>query len=66
VNFATALPDANYAHEAQGSSTLTDGNLNIDAKTHTAATGSVKVRASNNAVNNTLGDQAEIRVTIFR
>jgi hypothetical protein len=66
VNFATALVDANYAHEAQGSLTLTDGNLNHEAKTHTAATGSVKVRASNNTVNNTLGDQAEIRVTIFR
>ena len=66
VNFATALPDANYAHEAQGSSTLTDGNLNIDAKTHTAATGSVKVRASNNAATNTASDQAEIRVVIFR
>jgi hypothetical protein len=66
VNFTTAMVDANYAHEAQGSLALTDGNLNHEAKTHTAATGSVKVRASNNTVNNTVGDQAEIRVVIFR
>ena len=66
VNFATALPDANYAHEAQGSLTLTDGNLNHEAKTHTAATGSVKVRSSNNAATNSAGDLAEIRVIIFR
>ena len=66
VNFATALVDANYAHEAQGSLTLTDGNLNHEAKTHTAATGSVKVRSSNNAATNSAGDLAEIRVIIFR
>ena len=66
VNFTTAMVDANYAHEAQGSLTLTDGNLNHEAKTHTAATGSVKVRSSNNAATNSAGDLAEIRVIIFR
>lgn len=66
VNFTTAMPDADYAHEAQGSSTLTNGNLNEEAKTHTAATGSVKVRASNDAATNAAGDQADIRVAIFR
>lgn len=66
ITFTTPMTDASYVHEAQGSGTLTNGNLNEEAKTHSAAAGSVKVRASNNAASDVAADLAEIRVVIFR
>ena len=65
VNFTTAMPDADYAHKAQGSLTLANSNLNNNAKTHSPAVGSIAVRSGSVAQNSAV-DYEEIRVAIFR
>lgn len=65
VNFATAMPDANYAHDAQASFSNT-GNVNEEGKSYDPQTSSVRVRTSNNAAANGAGNADEVRLTVFR
>lgn len=67
VNFATAMPDANYAVHAQANVSATTAGLVWSPGVHNLAAGSVRLTTGGTGTTaQGLGDNALISVTVFR